>query len=132
MSERGGRRNPPNDSRFKPGKSGNPRGRPKGRKNFRTIMLEEFNKLISVRQSNGRMVKKTKLALMMEQTINDGLRGEPRAREQVVKLALGLGDATDAQVADGATPDDGLVPDTETLRLIAKRLAYLRDDDGGS
>jgi|SRR6185312_10198910 len=38
----GGRKggNPPDDTKFKPGQSGNPRGRPKGSKNLSTLMME--------------------------------------------------------------------------------------------
>ena len=34
---------PPRKSQFKPGQSGNPKGRPKGRKGFSTILVEELS-----------------------------------------------------------------------------------------
>jgi Family of unknown function (DUF5681) len=43
---------PPIEHRFKPGQRGNPRGRPKGRKNEATILHELLNRKIIVR---GRM-----------------------------------------------------------------------------
>lgn len=33
---------PPTHTRFQPGKSGNPNGRPKGSKNTKTILMEEL------------------------------------------------------------------------------------------
>ena len=41
-----GNKKPPLHSRFKPGHSGNPSGRPKGRSNFGTVVLKEFHKVI--------------------------------------------------------------------------------------
>ncbi len=37
-----GYRKPPKHTRFKPGQSGNPRGRPKGTKNLKTDLIEEL------------------------------------------------------------------------------------------
>jgi hypothetical protein len=39
---------PPRKGQFKPGQSGNPRGRPKGSKNIRTYVSEHLNKKISI------------------------------------------------------------------------------------
>ena len=39
---------PPKNSRFKPGQSGNPKGRPKGAKGLRTELKEELSERISV------------------------------------------------------------------------------------
>ena len=35
---------PPEATRFKPGQSGNPKGRPKGSKNLRTLFAEELRR----------------------------------------------------------------------------------------
>ena len=43
-----GRGRPPQQSQFRPGQSGNPSGRPKGRKNFATIVAELANELVIV------------------------------------------------------------------------------------
>src|SRR5271155_1806032 len=39
---------PPRKGQFKPGQSGNPRGRPKGSKNIRTYVTEHLNKKIPI------------------------------------------------------------------------------------
>ena len=41
---------PPKDSRFKPGRSGNPRGRPKGVRNLRSDFNEVMTKRVRIRE----------------------------------------------------------------------------------
>jgi hypothetical protein len=53
-----GNKKPPLHSRFKQGKSGNPRGRPKGRTNFDKTLLKEFYKPVSA-TINGKPIKVT-------------------------------------------------------------------------
>ncbi len=52
---------PPLHSRFKPGESGNPRGRPKGAASFKSDLLEELSETIAVREGSGevRITKQT-------------------------------------------------------------------------
>ena len=44
-----GYRKPPKHTRFKPGQSGNLRGRPKGTKNLKTDLMEELGEKILIR-----------------------------------------------------------------------------------
>ena len=54
-----GYRRPPRHSRFKPGQSGNPRGRPNRSKNINTLMQEELDLLlVDLRQSVHRLFEK--------------------------------------------------------------------------
>jgi hypothetical protein len=50
-----GYKRPPVDRQFKPGQSGNPKGRPKGRKNLKTIVVEALHKKVKVRDKMGRL-----------------------------------------------------------------------------
>jgi hypothetical protein len=45
-----GYKNPPEEHRFKPGQRANPRGRPKGSKNIRTLAHETFYAKVKVRE----------------------------------------------------------------------------------
>ena len=47
-AEKVGPGNPPRHTRFKPGQSGNPNGRPKGSKNFATILQQQLTKKITI------------------------------------------------------------------------------------
>jgi hypothetical protein len=51
---------PPTASRFKPGQSGNAKGRPKGRKNFKTLIRNAMTAKISI-QEGGRNRQVSKL-----------------------------------------------------------------------
>ena len=42
---------PPEETRFKPGQSGNPKGRPKGSKNLRTLFAEELRRSVTLKEN---------------------------------------------------------------------------------
>lgn len=62
----GGYKNPPRHSRFQPGKSGNPKGRPKGSKNLETIVREEGAKKVTVNGPKGQRVVTITQAIVMQ------------------------------------------------------------------
>jgi Family of unknown function (DUF5681) len=43
---------PPKRTQFKPGQSGNPSGRPKGIRNFRTELLDELAESITIKEGD--------------------------------------------------------------------------------
>jgi hypothetical protein len=69
---------PPVTHQFKPGQSGNPRGRPKGTKNEATMLHEVLNRRIEVRQ-NGMLRRVTVLEALLLRSVEDGLKGNPKA-----------------------------------------------------
>lgn len=76
---------PPTASRFKKGVSGNPKGRPRGKRNAATELARALNQKIPVVE-NGRRRMITKREAMITQMVNQSVRGEPRARKQVLDL----------------------------------------------
>jgi hypothetical protein len=82
-----GYRRPPVNRRFKPGQSGNPKGRPKARKNFKTIFAELLNGKLKARDKSGRIRIITRQEAMIEIMINKALAGDPKAFEKVVQVA---------------------------------------------
>lgn len=80
---------PPKGTQFKKGQSGNPRGRPKGSKNFSTILLEEANAYIRITE-NGKPRTITKAQAAVKQLMNKAASGDMRAIMMLSQLMQGL------------------------------------------
>lgn len=63
---------PPRDHRFKPGQSGNPKGRPRGSKSFSTHLQEELAELVSLNE-NGKSRRMSKKQVLAKQLVNKAL-----------------------------------------------------------
>ena len=75
----------PLETRFKKGQSGNPKGRPKGSKNLKTILKEVINEKVPVRE-DGKTRKITKLEAIIKQVVNKASTGDPRAIKQLMEF----------------------------------------------
>jgi hypothetical protein len=69
---------PPASSQFKPGESGNKKGRPRGSKNTYTLLNEILNQKITIKE-NGKALKMSKKSAMLIQLINKGVKGDTKA-----------------------------------------------------
>ena len=69
-----GYRQPPVATRFKPGESGNPRGRPKGSRNFDTAIEKELNARLAVTE-NGKRRTITKRQAVAKQLVHKAISG---------------------------------------------------------
>ena len=119
------RRNPPVNTRFKPGESGNPRGRPKGRKNLETVIEKELAKRVTVTE-NGRTRKVTKREVIVQRLVHDSMKGQHKATDLVLRLYRDLCGADDAE---SAASTEVKQPDKATLQRIKKRLELLFPND---
>ena len=82
-----GYRKPPESTRFKPGRSGNPKGRPKGLQNWETDLLEMLGAPVEIKNANGTRTMTTVQAAL--QTLAEkALAGDPRALQQLINLIL--------------------------------------------
>ena len=71
-------RKPPGGRPFRPGQSGNPRGRPKGARNLSTVIAAALSEQVTVTE-NGRTKRITKLEAAIKQLVNRAASGEARA-----------------------------------------------------
>ncbi len=111
---------PPKHSQFKPGQSGNPKGRPKGSKNITKLLEKELNKLITVTE-NGKQRKISIAEAIARRLVTDSAKGNARSLELLLKTMSALGQNEDLT---GQTSDIG-VPDAKALARIQDRLAKL-------
>jgi Family of unknown function (DUF5681) len=73
-----GKGRPPLATRWKPGQSGNPRGRPRGTKNLMTLFNEVLDRKLKV-QENGKARLITGREAIVIRVFNAALKGDPKA-----------------------------------------------------
>ncbi len=76
---------PPRNGWFKPGTSGNRRGRPKGSKNIRTYVKEHLNKKIPIIEG-GKTREVPRAEGIAIQLVNQAAKGEPKGLAAVISL----------------------------------------------
>ena len=104
---------PPRHTRFQPGQSGNPRGRPKGTKNLKTDLVEELGERILVREGNqSRQVSKQRA--VVKTLVAKTLKGDARAAGLLTSMMLRLLDT-----GEGATEVTAPLHDDELALLEA-------------
>jgi hypothetical protein len=69
---------PPRSTKFKSGQSGNPKGRPKGAKNFATALENELQSTVVVTE-NGKRKRISKRQIIAKRLVNQAVAGDPRA-----------------------------------------------------
>jgi hypothetical protein len=108
---------PPKMTRFKPGESGNPRGRPRGSKNFSVLLEEELRQRVIINE-NGRRRRITKLAAIAKHMVNKSLSGDPRLLHALLN-EIRAGEARADSAQSSINFDEG---DREVIRQIQERL----------
>lgn len=106
---------PPKRTRFRPGTSGNPAGRPKGKKNLATVLDRALQEKVIVSE-NGIRKTITKLEASVTQLVNKSASGDLNAMRQLTALSRSAEDSvTDVTVQQPSEPD------TKVLQGILKR-----------
>src|ERR1700756_4811734 len=109
---------PPRHTRFEPGRSGNPRGRPPGAKNMKTPLSKALNELLVVTEPGGRR-KVSKREAIVTQLVNRSAKADYRA----IQILLGmLRDIEDHAEPGSADPDTITEADAQIIQRIRARL----------
>lgn len=107
---------PPKDTRFKPGQSGNPKGRPRGAKGLNTLVRQNLTQKVAVRTPNGEK-KITRIEAVIHKTLEQAMKGNARAIAELLKLYS-------AAVPEERAPDHSTAQSED---LTAADLAILED-----
>lgn len=75
---------PPRAHQFKKGQSGNPKGRPKGSRNFDTILEAKLGEQMFYTR-NGQEVTESRLEVLAERIVTDALKGKIGAVKAVLE-----------------------------------------------
>ena len=115
---------PPKTTRFQPGVSGNPRGRPKGAKSVGALLNSILAQRIAVTEGS-RSRRMTTLEVMLRRLVNDAVRSEPRAMKLLLSLLERYGATQDTPVRI----DDILAEDRAILAHYANAATQPVDGD---
>ena len=88
-----GRGRPPKATQFKPGQSGNPKGRPRVQKHLSTILREVLEQKLSI-EVGGKMCTITAYQGLFTRALSLGLKGDMRAIKFLAEMASQLPDNT--------------------------------------
>ena len=115
-----GYRNPPRATRFKRGRSGNPKGRPKDSRKLATDLAAELGERITVREE-GRPRRISKQRALIKSLMAKALQGDVRANATILALYARI----ICEPADDAN-DEIQVDELQILRRFAPRLLKSR------
>jgi hypothetical protein len=106
MAERTGYGRPPQHSRFRPGQSGNPSGRPAKVQNMTSDLLDELQEQTAiVEHGQERLISKQRA--FIKALVAAAIKGDPRATSTLVSFCTrSLGGQPDAEVGSAAGADD--------------------------
>ena len=110
---------PPRHTRFEPGRSGNPRGRPNRSKNLATLLSEALREPAIVTE-NGRRRKVSKRQAVIKQLVNRSARGDLKAMQMLLGTMQEIEHRGEAEPAE--TTFDGV-----DQKVIEQLKARLRD-----
>ncbi len=121
---------PPVHTRFQPGQSGNPKGRPKGSKNIKTDLMEELGERVLVSES-GRKRAVSKQRAMVKSLMAKALNGDTRSVQVILQLIERLLMQEDKGTVESAlsADDRAILDDYLNRQLVLGAASDGGDDD---
>jgi hypothetical protein len=120
-----GYRKPPRSTQFRKGRSGNPKGRPKGARNLKTIVLDELQERIALVE-NGRRKTVTKQQALIKRLMAESLQGDNKARALILNLAMQFGQEAEETAERPADRDE----DAKIIQRFADRIRRQAKNEG--
>lgn len=123
---------PPVHTQFKPGQSGNRKGRPKGIKNFKTYLLEELSERVTV-IIDGRKVRLPRAKIVVKSQVAKAMKGDSKAAALVINLLADIFDLDEQDASE--TPldnDDQAILDAYIARRITRQNGSSNDGEDGN
>ena len=117
-----GYKNPPLHTRFRKGRSGNPRGRPKGGRNLKIDLLEEFGEMLTVHEGT-RDLRVSKQRALIKSLTARAIKGDTAAAGKLVDLYIRIFGLQDQDLAEPAQPLSA--EEQEVLAALEARLLKL-------
>jgi hypothetical protein len=117
--------NPPLDTRFRKGVSGNPRGRPKGSRNVAAVFAKSLREKVVVNE-NGQRKSITKLEAAIKQLVNKAAFGDHRSVQLIVNLSR------EAEAHDLSSPERSALGefDQSVMESIVRRFSNVNNERG--
>jgi hypothetical protein len=117
---------PPKQTRFQPGKSGNPAGRRKGSRTVGAILTDIIEQKVPVTE-NGKTRRMPALEVMLRRLVNDAMRGERNAMKLLLSFVDRYADTAEAKVQLGEL----LAEDRKILaQFLSEQTRPVEIDDG--
>jgi len=115
---------PPMHTRFKPGQSGNPKGRKPGSKNVMTLLEQTLFDTVKVRE-NGKLRRVPAIQACLLNLRNQAIKGDPRALDRFIRLAS-LHHGAQPESSSATAPQ--AVDQATDLALLQELQRMLRED----
>jgi hypothetical protein len=117
---------PPKNRRFPKGVSGNPKGRPKGRRNLATVLEQTLQEKVIINE-NGARNTVTKLEAAMKQLVNKAASGDLVA----MRLLTVLANVAEEEPVD-STREDFVDADLKVVQNILARIERAKGENDAS
>jgi len=121
---------PPEEHQFKPGRSGNPSGRPRGPESFSDRLNRELRKKVTIREG-GRERRVSKGELLITRLVNDSLNGDYRKAVLVCQMAERQADEPLAE-ASRKSLEELDAEDKAILEACLRQIPNSEGDDNGT